>query len=205
MIRGPSRSRSADDSALTVACVPTGMNTGVSMSPCAVVSTPARARPARATTRNVPCRRAHEAVRCCSDQHRVAVAVEPVAERDRLAVGGQHRLPLGERRHQHQQRRARQVKVGDQIGHHEEALAGQQIQIGLAFAGRDVAARRRAPPLPACAPPWCRPRPPRARPRARARWPPRSPPGSGSARGPGGGRAGPTSPRGETSPARRPA
>ena len=30
-------------SPLTVACVPTGMNTGVSMVPCAVCSTPARA------------------------------------------------------------------------------------------------------------------------------------------------------------------
>ena len=53
MMRAPSRSRSAEDSAFTVACVPTGMNTGVSTSPCAVASTPARARPADAITWNV--------------------------------------------------------------------------------------------------------------------------------------------------------
>ncbi len=44
----------ADDSALTLACVPTGMNTGVSIGPCAVCSTPARAVPSRATTSNAP-------------------------------------------------------------------------------------------------------------------------------------------------------
>jgi hypothetical protein len=50
MMRAPRRSMSPDDNALTVACVPTGMNTGVSTTPCAVSSKPARARPARATT-----------------------------------------------------------------------------------------------------------------------------------------------------------
>ena len=36
--------------ALTVAAVPTGMNTGVSTNPCAVVSRPRRAAPSRAKT-----------------------------------------------------------------------------------------------------------------------------------------------------------
>ena len=40
MMRAPSASRSEDASAFTVACVPTGMNTGVSTAPCAVCSTP---------------------------------------------------------------------------------------------------------------------------------------------------------------------
>ena len=43
MMRAPRRPRSPDDSALTLACVPTGMKTGVSIGPCAVCSTPARA------------------------------------------------------------------------------------------------------------------------------------------------------------------
>src|SRR5579872_6489265 len=38
-----SSARSRWESPLTVACVPTGMNTGVSISPCPVCSTPARA------------------------------------------------------------------------------------------------------------------------------------------------------------------
>ena len=42
---GARRSRSSDGlTALTVACVPTGMKTGVSTTPCAVVSRPRRAR-----------------------------------------------------------------------------------------------------------------------------------------------------------------
>src|ERR1700680_4704201 len=43
MISAPSSSSSSCVRALTVACVPTGMNTGVSISPCGVVSRPRRA------------------------------------------------------------------------------------------------------------------------------------------------------------------
>ena len=52
MMRAPRRPTSPDDSDLTLACVPTGMKTGVSIGPCAVCSTPARALPSRATTSN---------------------------------------------------------------------------------------------------------------------------------------------------------
>src|SRR5271157_91213 len=43
MMEHPHSSRSAGDSALTVACVPTGIKTGVSTTECAVRRTPARA------------------------------------------------------------------------------------------------------------------------------------------------------------------
>src|SRR5260221_7583851 len=43
MICVPISWSSRGSSALTLACVPTGMNTGVSMTPCAVVSFPRRA------------------------------------------------------------------------------------------------------------------------------------------------------------------
>ena len=52
MIWAPSPRTSSGVSAFTVALVPTGMNTGVSTSPCAVESTPARASPSFATSRN---------------------------------------------------------------------------------------------------------------------------------------------------------
>src|ERR1041385_4137559 len=45
------------------------------------------------------------------DQHAVAVAVKSVALADRLLVGAQNELPPGESTHQHEQRRARQVKI----------------------------------------------------------------------------------------------
>jgi hypothetical protein len=45
------------------------------------------------------------------NQHRIAVAVEPVPLRDRLAVSLEHALPAGECGDEHKQRRPRQVKV----------------------------------------------------------------------------------------------
>src|SRR3954469_20678517 len=48
-MRAPVRATASGVIALTVAAVPTGMKTGVSMTPCAVVSQPRRAAPSRAT------------------------------------------------------------------------------------------------------------------------------------------------------------
>src|SRR2546423_1440649 len=45
------------------------------------------------------------------DQHAVAIAVKTVALADRFFVSAQDELPPGERAHQHEQRRARQVKI----------------------------------------------------------------------------------------------
>ena len=49
-ISAPAPRVSSGDSALTAACVPTGMNAGVRTSPCGVASTPARAAPSVAVT-----------------------------------------------------------------------------------------------------------------------------------------------------------
>src|SRR3989441_3836171 len=51
-IWAPAVRRSSGPRAFTVACVPTGMKIGVSTTPCAVVSRPARAAPSVATTSN---------------------------------------------------------------------------------------------------------------------------------------------------------
>src|SRR3954466_3604852 len=49
MICAPVSATVSGNMAFTVAAVPTGMKTGVSMTPCAVVSRPRRAAPSRAT------------------------------------------------------------------------------------------------------------------------------------------------------------
>ena len=72
--------------ALTVPAVPTGMNTGVSISPCAVEIVAARAAPSLASSRK-PKRYTVMA----PQQRSVAVGIEPVAARDRVRIGGAHR------------------------------------------------------------------------------------------------------------------
>ena len=51
------------------------------------------------------------------DQHRVAVRVEAESGGHRATVRREHRLPTGQRRHHHQQRRAGQVEIGQQRLH----------------------------------------------------------------------------------------
>ena len=88
---------------LTVAFVPTGMNAGVGTSPCAVRSTPARAAPSVAVS-----------TKRSQDQHRIAEGVEAVALVDREPVELARLLDAGERHHEREQRRARQVEVRQQ-------------------------------------------------------------------------------------------
>jgi len=64
------------------------------------------------------------------DEHGIAVGVEPVALPHCLPVGGEHRLPAGERRDQHQQRALGEVEVGEQRVHHPKAVPRQDEQIG---------------------------------------------------------------------------
>src|SRR5664279_4294755 len=54
------------------------------------------------------------------DRHRVAVGVEPVPLRQRGLVRLHREFIPGERRHEHQQRRAGEMKVGEQLVHHPE-------------------------------------------------------------------------------------
>ena len=78
MTAAPIARTSSGWSAFTVAFVPTGMNAGVGMSPCAVWTTPARAAPSVGVER--------EAGDASQDQHRVAEGVEPVPLLDRDPV-----------------------------------------------------------------------------------------------------------------------
>ena len=51
-MRAPVAITSSEDTAFTAACVPTGMNAGVSTLPCRVLRTPLRAAPDVASTQN---------------------------------------------------------------------------------------------------------------------------------------------------------
>src|SRR3569832_2558609 len=99
--------------ALTVPAVPTGMNTGVSMSPRGVCRMPARALPRVASSSNDQpgVGRSNFTVH----QHRIAVAEEPIALGDRVAICAEHALGAGERAHLHQQRRFGEVEVRDLV------------------------------------------------------------------------------------------
>ena len=154
------------------------MKAGVSTLPWGSVRRPSRAAPSlREHAQSAAARRAHDRrpprrlrVRARKHQHGIAVAEEAVALAHRVRVGREHQLAAGERRHQHQQRRLRQMEVGQQRIDHPEAIARADEQRRLARHRPSTAASSRPPARPtrARAPPWCRPRP-RDRPRARAR------------------------------------
>src|ERR1044071_4115898 len=136
---GSARSSSAVI-ALTVPSVPNGMNTGVGMSPRGVCRMPARAWPSVASSSNekpgvgrANCKRALYSVPV--QQGGVAVAVEPVAGGDRVAIGGEHALGAGERADQHEQGRLGEVEVGDQVRRDAERVAGARIDEELGGAG----------------------------------------------------------------------
>src|SRR5437868_3777155 len=119
--------------ALTVPAVPTGMNTGVGISPRGVWRMPARAWPSVAMTSN-----------SMVEQHRIAVAEEAIALGDRVAVRREHAIGAGERAHQHEQRRFREVEVGDEVVDDAKLVARIDEQIRRALAGRPAARLERA-------------------------------------------------------------
>ena len=141
MIWAPAARRSSGLRLLTVPCVPTGMKAGVSTAPCA------RGEPAAAGRAVGGEELEAEAL---TDQAGVAVRVEPVAGRQRVAVGGQDQLAPGEGGDEDQQRGARQVEVGQQRVDDAEAVAGSRNDGGVAVERRHRA-RRAAPRSPACA------------------------------------------------------
>src|SRR5215475_9560758 len=98
--------------AFTVPSVPTGMNTGVGMSPRGVCRMPARACPSVASSSNANpgVGRSNSTVH----EHGVAVAEEAIAGGDGVAVGGEDALGAGERADQHEQGRLGEMEVGDQ-------------------------------------------------------------------------------------------
>jgi hypothetical protein len=74
-------------------------------------------------------------------EHAVAVAVEAVAGAHGLAVGGQHAGAAAEAAHEHQQRAAREVEVGDEVVDDAEAVVRGDDEVDGAVVRRR--ARRR--------------------------------------------------------------
>src|ERR1039458_9047068 len=64
------------------------------------------------------------------DQHRIAIAEKTILLFHRMAVGGEHFIHPSKRAHQHQQCRARQVKIGEQHIHHFEAITRYDEDVG---------------------------------------------------------------------------
>ena len=57
-----------------------------------------------------------------ADQHGIAVTVEPVPGFDRVSICSKDIFAAGEGRHQRQQTRSRQMKIGKQLIHHAKRL-----------------------------------------------------------------------------------
>src|SRR5260370_30705916 len=128
-MRAPMSRRSRGVIALTVPYVPTGMKIGVGTSQCASAIVPARAFPSLLSSLKVivepragyaparevgslhspPARESSSAppARSC-DQHRVAVAVKPIAVFDGVVIGGEDALASGGGGDEDHQRRAPQ-------------------------------------------------------------------------------------------------
>ena len=68
------------------------------------------------------------------DQHRIAVAVEPVPPLHCLSIDGQDLVAARKRRREDQQRRLRQMEVGDQRGDQLEAVTRLDEQSRLTLA-----------------------------------------------------------------------
>ena len=69
------------------------------------------------------------------DQHRVAVAVEPVPPLHGISIDGEDLLAARKRRREEQQRRLRQMEIGDEARHQLEAMTRADEQVGLTFSG----------------------------------------------------------------------
>src|SRR3954469_12638512 len=138
--------RSSGAIAFTEPAVPTGMNRGVSPVPGGSRSLPRLARPSRWLTEN-------EITGALYDQHRVAVAEESILLPHGLAVGGEDAVEAREGRDQHEERRARQMEVGEEPVDRAEPVAGRDEEIGragpcaepAAVARRREGAERRGP------------------------------------------------------------
>ncbi len=69
--------------------------------------------------------------RSLKNEHRVAVAVEPIPPPHGISIDGEDLLAARKRRREDQQRRLRQMEVGDQAGHELEAMTGANEQARL--------------------------------------------------------------------------
>ena len=69
-----------------------------------------------------------------SNEHCIPVAVEPVPLANGFLIRAKYQIPARERRHQHQQRRSWQVKVGHQRADNLELESWRDEEIGFAGA-----------------------------------------------------------------------
>src|SRR5688572_2247931 len=118
--------------ALTVAAVPTGMKAGVRMLPRDVAISPRRAPPScvvRMKLKGAVMRASSWAGQPCKavfggpEQRRVAIGIEAVTAGNGVGISVFHGLQAGKGRHQHEQRRARQVEIRQQQIDGFEAVA----------------------------------------------------------------------------------
>src|SRR5208337_2456850 len=121
--------------ALTVAAVPTGMKAGVRMTPRDVVISPSRAEPSTARTAKetssvMP---TSDLLFCPTDQEAgVAVGIEAITRFDRMRIGRPHALEPAEGADEHEERRARQMEIGQKGVDRAEAVARRNEDRGLA-------------------------------------------------------------------------
>ena len=116
-------------------CVPTGMKAGVCTRPCGVTNSPRRAAPS--VLISVKEKVAHRLGRI--KQTRIAVGIETIAGRDRVRIGALHRVEPAEGRDQHEQRRARQMEIGQHQVDRAEFVAGRDEDRGFAGEGPQFA------------------------------------------------------------------
>src|SRR4051812_41315387 len=69
------------------------------------------------------------------DEHAIAVREEAVALADGVLVGGEDAVASGEGGDEHEERRLRQVEVGEQRAHDAEVEARVNKDVGFAGAG----------------------------------------------------------------------
>ena len=68
------------------------------------------------------------------NQHRITIAIEPIAMSNCLFVDGEDLVAARKRRREDQQRRLRQMEVGEESGDQLEAVTRVDEQAGLAVA-----------------------------------------------------------------------
>src|SRR5256714_3913921 len=76
------------------------------------------------------------------DQHAIAVAVKSIALANRFRVGVEQKFAAGERADEHEQGRARQMKVRQKRIDHAKFKRRGDKQIGCAFSGGNLRGRK---------------------------------------------------------------
>src|SRR5205809_2410275 len=122
MIWAPAATGSSGPRPLTVPRVPTGMNPGVSTTPCAVTSRPRRAAPSVARSSNLTRVVARPAG--SYDEGSVAVGVETVVGGQGVAIGGEDEVAAGEGGDEDEEGGAGEVEVREDGVDDAEAVAG---------------------------------------------------------------------------------